>query len=426
MKPSRVRVEMTSAASTQPPLEGLRVLDLTTFLSGPFCTQMLGDLGADVTKLEPLTGDSSRAIPPYFVGEDSAYFLANNRNKSSIAIDLKSPDGLRIVKELIAKSDVVVENFRPGVCQRLGLDVEAITANQPELIWASISGFGQTGEGVQRPAYDMIVQALSGVMSLTGEPGAPPVRLGIPAGDLVAGLYAAIGILAAIPNQKLAGIGRVLDISMLDGQLSMLSYQAAYAMVSGVTPAPQGSGHDSIPTYRSYVGSDGSTFVVTANTERMWQNLCHAVARPDLLSDSRFSNSGSRLKHRAELDAELEVAFAKRTSAEWVEELLLHEVPVAPIRNVVEALDDARKADRGMVLELESDSGEHFSSLGNPVRYVGVPPKPPTYPPRLGEQSRQILEGIGLDPAEIDRLVKDGVVGLKSSKLSIQASAAKD
>jgi CoA:oxalate CoA-transferase len=398
----------TSTAAA--PLAGLKVLDLTTFLSGPFCTQILADLGADVTKVEPVTGDSSRAIPPHFVGEDSVYFLANNRGKSSIAVDMKSPDGLRLVERLIAVSDVVVENFRPGVCLRLGLDVEAITAKHPQLIWASISGFGQTGDNAERPAYDMVVQALAGVMSLTGESGGSPVRLGIPAGDLVAGLYAVIGILAALPHQKLEGVGRVLDISMLDGQLSMLSYQAAYAMHSGVVPAPQGSGHDSIPTYRSYVGSDGRMFVVTANTERMWRNLCHTVARPELLSDPRFANSSSRLTHRADLDAVLESAFTERTAAEWVEQLLINDVPVAPIRNVLEALDDAKQTDRGMILELQSSTGQRFSSLGNPVRYVGAPMASQTYPPRLGEQSRQTLERIGLDDAEIDRLIAEGIV----------------
>jgi CoA:oxalate CoA-transferase len=402
--------ESDSGAVASPPLKGLKVLDLTTFLSGPFCTQMLADLGAEVTKLESPTGDTSRAIPPHFVGEDSAYFLANNRGKSSISLDLKSVEGLRIVRDLIAASDVVVENFRPGVCRRLGLDIQAIAAEQPRLIWASISGFGQTGDDAERPAYDMIVQALSGVMSLTGEPGRPPVRLGIPAGDLVAGLYATIGILAAVPQQKTEGVGRVLDVSMLDGQLSMLSYQAAYALFSNVAPEPQGSGHDSIPTYRSFVGSDGKTFVVTANTERMWRNLCHSIDRVDLLSDPRFGNARLRLVHRSELDVELESAFRREPSAMWVERLLDNDVPVAPIRDVLEALDDAKAAGRGMVLDLQSERGERFSTLGNPVKYVGAAPSSPGYPPRLGAQSRETLERIGMHSVEIDRLIAEGIV----------------
>jgi crotonobetainyl-CoA:carnitine CoA-transferase CaiB-like acyl-CoA transferase len=282
------------AADARPaPLNGVRVVDLTTFLSGPFCTQILADLGAEIIKVEPFGGDSSRAIPPHFVGDDSAYYLGNNRSKRSIALDLKSPEGLRIARDLIARSDVVVENFRPGVCERLGLDVDALRAERPDLVWASISGFGQTGPWRDRPAYDMIVQALSGVMSLTGEVGRAPVRAGVPIGDLVAGLYAAIGVLAGLAERGrgVAG-GRTIDVSMLDCQLAMLSYQAVYAMHSGTTPAPQGRAHDSIPTYRAFTAGDGRALVVTANTERMWAGLCHVLGLSHLVDEPRFADGG--------------------------------------------------------------------------------------------------------------------------------------
>jgi len=291
------------------PLDGIRVLDLTTFLSGPFCTQILADLGAEVIKVEHPEGDSSRHIPPHFVDRESLYFLGINRNKQSIAIDLKTDRGRQLLLELIAKADVVVENFRPGVAARIGLDIEQIAASHPRLIWASISGFGQTGPDSTKPAYDMIVQALSGVMSITGEADRPAVRLGIPAGDTVAGLYACIAICAALHRRNLTDRADVIDVAMLDCQLAMLSYQATYSLVAGTEPGPQGAQHDSIPTYRSFKARDDRELVVTANTEKMWQGLCRALGRSELVSDARFATAADRLKNRAELWQLLEAAF---------------------------------------------------------------------------------------------------------------------
>jgi CoA:oxalate CoA-transferase len=258
----------------EPPLTGITVVDFTTFLSGPFCCQILGDLGARVIKVEPPAGDLTRSIPPHFVGPDSAYYLSTNRNKESVVIDLKNSAGRALARQLIEHGDVVVENYRPGVAARLGLDPRQLHEEHPQLIWASISGFGQTGPDRDRPAYDMIVQALSGAMSLTGEPGRPAVRLGLPVGDLVAGMYAALGIIAALFDRTRTGKGRLLDVAMLDSLLSMLSYQGVYTTVSGIAPQPQGARHDSIPTYRTFTGGDGREFAVTANTERMWRTLC--------------------------------------------------------------------------------------------------------------------------------------------------------
>ncbi|MCW2692786.1 MAG: putative acyl-CoA transferase/carnitine dehydratase [Mycobacterium sp.] len=394
------------------PLNGVRVVDLTTFLSGPFCTQILADLGAEIVKVEPFGGDSSRSIPPHFVGDDSAYYLGNNRNKRSIALDLKSPEGLRIARELIARSDVVVENFRPGVCERLGLDVDALRAERPDLVWASISGFGQTGPWRDRPAYDMIVQALSGVMSLTGEVGRAPVRAGVPIGDLVAGLYAAIGVLAGLAERGrgVAG-GRTIDVSMLDCQLAMLSYQAVYAMHSGTTPGPQGRAHDSIPTYRAFTAGDGRALVVTANTERMWAGLCHVLGLGHLVDEPRFADAGSRLTHRDDLWQQLEKAFLAEDAATWVDRLVERRVPCALIKTVPEALDDARETGRGMVLDLESEDGRRISVLGNPLLLVGDEPAAPEFPPVLGEHSDELLTGLlGMEPAQVARLHREGVV----------------
>lgn len=394
------------------PLAGVKIVDLTTFLSGPFGTQILADLGAEVLKVEPLSGDSSRAIPPHFVGQDSAYYLGNNRNKRSMSVDLKTAEGQSITRRLIAEADVVIENFRPGVCARLGLDVEQIRREQPSLIWTSISGFGQTGELKDNPAYDMVVQALSGVMSLTGEEGRPAMRLGIPAGDLVAGMFAAIGVLGALVRKLSTGVGASIDISMLDGQLAMVSYQAVYAMLSGQTPLPQGAKHDSIPTYRSFLCADGRELVVTANTERMWKGLCKVLGKPELADSPLFADAGLRLQNRDELWQTLEAAFLTRPTADWVKLLQDESVPVAPINTVTEALTNAENYGRDMVLPLKDGSGHEIKVVGNPVKFVGpLEPVPEhSYPPRLGQHTEDVLTGLGHTAQEIADLIERNVV----------------
>ena len=379
-----------SSPNTTAPLHGYRVLDLTTFLSGPFCTQVLGDLGAEVVKVEAPEGDSSRSIPPHFVAGDSAYYLGVNRNKHSLAVDLKSADGLSLVKQLILEADVVVENYRPGVAERLGLDVHALREQKPGLIWASISGFGQTGPDRHKPAYDMIVQALSGVMSLTGEPERQAVRLGIPAGDIVAGMYAAIAINAALADRERSGEGRVIDVAMLDCQLAMLSYQSTYALISGVTPQPQGARHDSIPTYRSFVCEGGRELVVTANTERMWKGLCKVLGCEALVSDPRFITGADRLTHKAELWPILEAAFLGAPAETWVAELEANGVPVALIKTVPEALDHARTTGRNMITRLSRDGAE-LEVVGNPIKFTGAEERPAGYPPTLDQDANDVL-----------------------------------
>lgn len=400
---------------THAPLNGYRVLDLTTFLSGPFCTQTLADLGAEVVKVESPDGDSSRAIPPHFVGDDSAYYLSVNRNKQSLCIDIKNAEGLALVKRLIAQADVVVENFRPGVAARIGLDITALHAKYPRLIWASISGFGQQSPWSDRPAYDMIVQALSGVMSLTGEPERPAVRLGIPAGDVVAGMYASIGINAALSDRERTGEGRVIDVSMLDCQLAMLSYQSAYSLIAGVTPQPQAARHDSIPTYRSFIAADGRELVVTANTERMWQGLCEGLGLTELIQDSRFANGRARLQHKEQLWALLEAGFLQRNASDWIEPLTRLGVPIALIKTVPEALQDAREAGRGMIESLESDAGDRIDVVGNPIKFVSQQKADvSTYPPALGADNEVVLRHwLEADASEIQHWQQSGAIRQK-------------
>ncbi|MFC3726626.1 CaiB/BaiF CoA transferase family protein [Neoaquamicrobium sediminum] len=391
------------------PLAGLRVLDLTQFLSGPYCTLILGDLGAEIVKVEPPQGDSSRHVPPHFVGDDSAYFLSINRNKKSIVLDLKSEEGRDLLRRLALVSDIVVENFRPGVLERLGVSPDALRQEKPSLVWCAISGFGQSGPYRDKPAYDMIVQALSGGMSMTGEKGRGAVRAGIPLGDLSAGMYAAIGILAAINRRHQTGQGEMIDISMLDCQAAMLSYQAAYHLHSGHVPDRQGSGHDSIPTYRTFTAQDGIEVVITANTERMWQGLCRALGVTHLIEDPRFLTNRERYKNRLELWPLLEAAFLAAPADDWVAKLEREEVPVGVVNTLDRVVNDPQILHREMVLALERD-GVGAKVMGNPVKLAEAMRAEHHYPPALGADGDNILRDIlNLGEDELADLRSKGV-----------------
>jgi crotonobetainyl-CoA:carnitine CoA-transferase CaiB-like acyl-CoA transferase len=399
------------------PLQRIRVLDLTTFLSGPYCTQILGDLGAEVIKVEHPEGDLTRKLPPHFVGDDSAYFLSTNRNKKSVVIDLKHPDGQKLVNALAAESDVLIENFRPTVIGRLGLDYAALSEKHPKLVWCSLSGFGQDGPYRDLPAYDMVIQAISGIMSLTGEPGRPGVRTGIPLSDLIGGMYAAIAILAALQERAQSGRGQQIDISLLDCVTSLLSYQGVYHLVSGIIPGRQGRGHDSIPTYRTYTASDGEDVTITANTERMWRALCQVVGKPELVEDPRFATLDVRHQHREELWALLEAQFRTRPSQEWVALLRAAEVPAATVNTVDRTLNDPHVLHRRMVLALEGPDGQPVRLLGNPVKYSRSNQHKHRYPPRLGEDTVAVLtELLALPANEVERLAAAGVIAGERSQ----------
>ena len=392
-------------------LAGLRILDLTQFLAGPYATMIFADLGAEVVKLEAPVGDWSRVLPPNFVGEDSAYYLSINRNKKSIVVDMKSPDGLDIVKRLADESDILVENFRPGVLDRLGLTYDILSERNPGLIWASISGFGQTGADRKRPAYDMIVQAISGGMSMTGEPGRSPVRSGVPLGDLSAGMYAVIGALAALEERRRSGKGQYIDVSMLDCQVSMLCYQAGYYLHSGKNPGRQGWGHDSIPTYRGFNCANGTSLVITANTERMWQGLCDVLGIGDMKEDDRFILNEDRYANRDELWPILEGAFMRHPAEYWVPKLLEAAIPVGEINNLEQALSNPQVLARDMVLDLASEDGADIRVAGNPVKMSRTPMDTHSYPPKLGGETADILADVlGADDKEITRLIEVGAV----------------
>lgn len=395
------------------PLEGIRVCDFTTFLSGPFATQILGDLGATVLKIESPDGDMTRRLPPYFLGNDSAYYLQVNRNKHSIVLDLKDPEAREIARDLATSCDIVMENFRPGVLERLGLTYDELSARSPGLIMCSITGFGQDGPYRDRPAYDMIVQAMAGTMSLTGEPDGRPVRAGVPVGDLGGGLYGVIAVLAALEQRRRTGQGSYLDVSMLDAQLSFLSYQAAYHLMSGTLPAPQGRGHDSIPTYRTFTAGDGNDVVVAANTERMWSEMCRAIDREDLLDDPRFEDNAARWDHRHELWPELDAAFARFPAQLACDRLLERSVPAAVVNDLGAALRNPHVEHRRLVWELHDDIGNRVEVVGDPIRRSGHHAEQPArFPPGLGADTTEVLrEELGLDEATLERLAASGAIG---------------
>jgi CoA:oxalate CoA-transferase len=403
--------EAPAAAEHAPSLSGVRILDLTQVLSGPFCTQMLADLGADVIKAESPQGDVARSMPPYFVGADSAYYLAINRNKRSIVVDMKTPAGVDIVRRLALECDIVIENFRPGVCERLGLSAAALRLEKPALIWCSISGFGQSGPYRNKPAYDIIVQALSGGMSLTGEREGLSVRAGIPIADLAAGMFASTAVLAALHRRSATGRGEVIDISMLDCQAAMLCYQAAYYMHSGQVPGRQGREHDSIATYRTFKAKDGIELVIAALTERMWEALCQVLGCAELANDARFSTAGNRSANRAALWPILEQRFLARTADEWTEVLDAAGVPVGVVNTIDRVVADPQIAHRGMVMELAAEDGRRIQVIGDPFFMQESRRRSHTFPPAAGEHSDAILsEVLGLSQDEIDRLIDAGAV----------------
>ena len=400
----------------QGPLSNLRILDVTTFLSGPYCTQILGDLGAEVIKVEHPAGDATRTLPPHFVEGDSTYFLSTNRNKKSIVIDLKVDEGKMLFRDLVRRCDVLVENFRPGVLERLGLTYDDMAKESPGLVWCSISGFGQDGPNRDFPAYDMMIQALSGVMSLTGERGGLPVRTGIPLSDLAAGMFAVIGILAAIEERSSSGQGQQIDISLLDSQISMLSYLGTYHLVSGDVPSRQGRGHESIPTYRSFEGRDGEQLVITANTEAMWRSLCEVLELQELVHDDRFANNELRNLNREPLWAILGQRFKERPAQEWADDLLAASVPTATIKNLDEALRDPQVVHRNMVVELRSPTGTPLRLLGDPVKLSRTRRSSHKYPPKLGEDTTSVLkELLGLSEIRIEELREAGAIASQPS-----------
>jgi len=402
---------MTDAAPVwQGPLAGVTVLDFSRVLAGPAASMALADLGANVIKVEPPgTGDDTRGFPPHRDGV-SHYFLANNRGKRSIVIDLKTPQGVDLAKALAAKSDILIENYRPGVMDRLGLGYDTLAGINPALIYCAISGFGMTGPLRDKPSFDIVTQALSGALSVNGEPGAMPSRLGIPLGDLVGGVNGPIAILAALHERHATGKGRLIDISLLDGMFGMLSYIAQLAFFTGEDPTPQGSQHPNLVPYGAFPASDGS-IIIACLTDAFWARICAALGQPELAGDARFVTTERRRDARAEVNALISDFTARRSVAELIALFTEHQVPHAPILGVGEALAQPQAVAREMVVEVDHRTLGRIPIVNRPFRFPGETMPTPTAPPDLGEHSDAVLrEMLGLDDAAIAALRAGGIV----------------
>jgi formyl-CoA transferase len=370
------------------PLQGLRVLDFTRVLAGPLCTMLLGDMGAEVIKIEdPRGGDDTRAWAP-FVDGWSTYFLSVNRNKKSVAVDLKSDEGRRLLGQLVDTADVLVENFRPGTLDRLGFGVEAVRARNPRIIYCSISGFGNEGARRDEPGYDMVIQAESGLMDVTGFPETGPTKVGVAITDCLAALYAVQGILLACISRQQTGRGQYLDLALLDSAVSVLGLPAGIVAATGASPGRLGNAHPSLAPYEPYPAKDGHVVVAVAN-ERLWSRFCSAIGAPDLEHDARFATNSDRLAHREALNARILAMFSTRTVAQILQALQEAGVPCGRIRGIADVIADPHLAARGMLLHLQT--GAHAVTVpGNPLRFSDLPPLPTTAPPRLGEHSDAI------------------------------------
>jgi len=386
------------------PLAGLTVLDFTRVLSGPYCTMLLADMGARVIKLEqPGRGDDTRGWGPPFVNGESAYFLSINRNKESLTLDLKQPAARTILESLLARTDVLAENFRPGTMERLGLSYETLAAKYPRLVYCSISGFGQTGPRREEPGYDAVMQGEAGLMSITGDAGGPAYRLGVAISDIVSGMFAAQGITLALLARTRTGRGQRVDIGMLDATAALLTYQAGIYFATGTTPGRMGNRHPTIVPYETFHASDGD-FVVAVGNDNQFRTFCGIIGAEGLASDERFSTNRGRVVHYNELRPLLVERLKSRTRREWVRDLKNAGVPCGSVREIAEVLVDPQLDARGMIETIDHVSAGAIRLLGVPIKLSDTPGSVRAAPPALGQHTDRILEECGLSRGEIDAL----------------------
>ena len=391
------------------PLDGVTILDFTRVLSGPYCTMLLADMGARVIKIEqPGRGDDTRAWGPPFVNGESAYFLSINRNKESLTLDLKHPAARAVLNCLLPRADVLVENFRPGTMDRLGLGYDALAPRYPRLVYCSISGFGQTGPRRGEPGYDAVMQGEGGLMSITGTPDGPPFRLGVAISDIVSGMFAAQGIAMALLARVRSERGQRVDVGMLDSTVALLTYQAGIYFATGTTPGRMGNRHPTIVPYETFAASDGD-FVVAVGNDDQWRRFCRLLGAEEIAGDERFATNSARVRNYDALRPLLVERLRSRTRREWVENLKEAGVPCGSVREVGDVLQDPQLDARQMIETVEHMTAGAVRVLGVPIKLSDTPGGVRTAPPALGQHTRQILEGeCGMSAGQIQEMSRTG------------------
>ena len=381
------------------PLDGMRVLDLTQVMAGPFCTMLLADMGADVVKVEKPGGDDIRGIGPPFINGESAAFLQINRNKRSIVVDLKTEQGVEAVRRMAAQADVLVQNYRPGAMDRIGLGYDDVKTLNPALLYCSISGFGSTGPYSKRPGFDLVTQGMSGLMSLTGRPGEAPTKIGVPITDLNAGFYAAYGVLCAYIQRLKTGKGQLIDASLLEGGLAYTVWESAMFFATGQAPEAAGSAHRLTAPYQSFPTRDGYINIGAAN-QANWERLCGAIERTDLMSDPRYVTNSDRMKNLKQLQAALEETFRTRDSADWLRDIEAAGVPCGPIYDLSETYADPQVRAREMVVEVDHPIAGPVQNIGVPVKLSQTPGAIRRPAPTLGQHTDEVLAEFGFSSDE--------------------------
>jgi formyl-CoA transferase len=400
----------TNPAAARRPLAGVRVLDLTQFLAGPFGTMILGDLGADVIKIEPPGGEVQRnAMRTKSDDIDPPSFMALNRNKRSLVLDLRSEEGRELFYELVGQSDVLVENFKPGTTKKLGIDYETLSAMRPELIYASITGFGDSGPYAARPGLDLITQGMSGIMSVTGARGGEPAKAGVAITDLSSGMFGAIGILGALIHRSATGEGQLVTSSLFEAGVALAIHESAELWSRGTIPGPLGSGHRLAAPYQALRAKDGH-LTVGAGTDKLWERFCAAIGRQDLLADERFAGNSKRMENLEALEQELERTLQTEPVDHWVELIIDAGVPAGPILNYEQVLSDPHTLARRMVIDVDHPKAGRIKSLGSPVKLSKAPMNGVRHPPVLAEHSDEILSEFGVEPERITLLRERGIL----------------
>jgi len=390
-------------------LDGIRVLDISRVMAGPYCSMMLADLGAEVVKIErPGQGDDTRAWGPPFLGGESAYFLSVNRTKKSVTVDLGRDEGREIALELAAKSDVLLENFSPGTADRLGLGYEAVARANGAIVYCSISGYGQDGPYREWPAYDLILQGMGGLQGITGEPGRPPLRIGVAVADIAGGMFAAFAIVAALLRRERTGTGECIDVSLLDSQLAWLTYMAGIFFATGQEPPRNGSKHPTIVPYETFVTRDGHINVAAGN-DSIFRRLVRSIGHPELADDPRFATNRARVENRATLEPVLEDIFVSGSTAEWLRRLRAGEVPCGPVYSLRDLVEDPQIAARRLVLEMQHPTAGPIRQFGPPFRMKNSA-LASIAPPILGQHTEEVLTSLGYAATKIAALRRDGVV----------------